>query len=235
MVLLADAELVKDRVRSMYAQGYKSSNKVYANRQLAKDQYLSTAEFDELHRKEMLRGAVSQIDQTNKDRYSKRATNSVLSGNNRGALVSPQAYDQGKVDLKNCNLGIQAGNCDEMTCIAAVLMIDDYQQDRGRVFVGRITSPGDHQFLVVCNADTPPAATSVSDMAAGGLVIDPWLNTACATENYPAAVARKLGEWDGKGKRISWGGPGGNQPGWYAPGGDYTTAFLTAPLSFEGA
>jgi hypothetical protein len=231
MILLVGATLVKDRVRSMYAQGFKSSNKVYANRQLATDQFLSDAEFNDLHKKEMLRGAISQIDQTTQDRYRKRAGNAESSRNNRGNLVSNQAYDQGKVDLERLNNGIHAGNCDEMACVAAVLVIDDYQQVRQSVFIGKISSPGDHQFLVACENPVAPKVTSVAALAVGGIVIDPWLNIACATEDYAAAATKKLGDWDGKGKRVSWRGADGKVPGWYAPGGDYTTHMWTAPSS----
>jgi hypothetical protein len=235
MLQLTQAIEIKNKVRGLYKPGYKSSNKVYADRGKNPSEYLSDDEFNEIHKKEMLRVAISQQDQVMQDKFKKRNTNAPLSLANRGPLVAPRPYDQGKLDLKACAVASPAGNCDEMAVISVVLAIDEFNMDRACVFIGSIGAPGDHVFCVVCEKPSPPAATKVEALAAGGIIIDPWLNTACETEKYMAATAIKLGEWEGKGKRISWGGKDGKNPGWYAPGGDYAATFKTAPLSFKPA
>lgn len=230
-----NVNLVKDRVRSFYATGLKSSNKVYSSSEAEK---LSQTEFDSLQK-----GWFNKLLSSGKT--NTRNENQPQSGTHRNdwhaTIVNPVGsfYDAGKeIWISSLAQELRSGNCSEMGWVAGYLCINDYQLARANAYMGHVNPPGDHAFcLIVVNGVPSPAWTTPSQMTANShngnlcFVIDPWLNVACEACSYADVSAAKLRKWHSDGKRVSW--TGGLGPGWYAPGGSYATAFQTAPLTFH--
>ncbi len=124
---------------------------------------------------------------------------------------------------------IACGNCYEMACVAAYRL----SLIPAAAYVGSIAAPGDHAF---CLAGQPKQAwntvKSMSDAmdvdGAEAWIIDPWMNTCCAVQDYPKSGRQKLLKWTNDGKRISW------YNAWVVPTDPrYVQGFLTGPLTFR--
>jgi hypothetical protein len=230
MIKLQMAIAIMKEVRSFYASGNKSGNKVYVN-----------AEPDG--------GAVDLNDPFEAKwqewnttmlavKASKRNQGALASVANRPQLTANEKYYEFGKRIYNggSRSGFDSGNCMEMACVAGMIAVDGANCQRSTVYMGEIHPAGDHAFCIV--SDKKPQWAMASEMVRGSsgaspaIVIDPWLNTTCFADEYWAAAKLKVQKWSMVGKRIAWSGPDGNAPGWYDPLGPYSEAFGSSPLKF---
>ena len=131
--------------------------------------------------------------------------------------------------------GERAGNCLEMACVAMAIAVESAVPKECQ-FLGAITDPGDHCFLVI-NAQKPAWKTvrEMTARAAGSWVIDPWSRTCCSGEYYQAAFCAMLARWTRQGKRIRVESKHHDFRGWSAPTDlIYMRGFQEGPLAFYG-
>ncbi len=132
----------------------------------------------------------------------------------------------------------RAGNCGEQAALAAWYVLKSEFVRRDRIYIATINNPGDHVFCVVSELPIPAGGQNYASVrefcgarvAASYLVIDPWLNTSCAADQYLVLGRQKLNKWQTDGKRVCW-HAGCQGPGWYPPAGEYANLFAFAPLT----
>jgi len=219
---------VFQEVRDFYAAGVKSNNKVYA-----RDDFVDRDDWDDHRQKWSVRLMAGNL-------FRSRNSNRELSAQNRPAPpIAGQTFPGWGRIIYNGGARAQftSGNCMEMAAVCMALAIDPpCSYPDAAVYLGAITPPGDHAFCLI--SMTTPRWASASAMVRGSgnpaaLVLDPWLNTLCAAEDYWENAQAKVRKWGRDGKRIAWNGNLGR--GWYNPSGAYATAFGGAPLRFIGA
>ena len=221
-----DIDVIRDQVRNFYATGNKSGNKVYAK---SKSEVLTQDAFE---RKQQ--GFFNRLFASRK--FAQRNKNVALSQKFRPTSWGNAPYEFGQ-QIWNSSIAAEfrSGNCGEMACVSSYLAVAQYMASRAKVYLGCVTPPGDHAFCLLALSN-PPAWRRVRDMSgageSGSYVIDPWLNIACEAGFYGMLAAEKLEKWHRDGKRVSWGGPNDNAPGWYDPVGTYADAFRDSPLQF---
>lgn len=207
-------ERIKKRVRDFFKVGHKSSNKAYA---LNVD------------------GTVDMALWTTIPKAMERVVHAELSAKYR---LGPAAsyYDLAQL-LVRAPLADRAGNCMEQAALAAWHVLRSEFLRRNRIYTVQITHPGDHMLCLISQAPIPDTARAFpsvqqfvgSRVAGSYLVIDPWLNTCCAANDYLRLGGQKLDKWQADGKRVCW-HAGAQGAGWYPPGGEYKATFAAAPL-----
>lgn len=218
-----DAILIE--VRKFYAAGKKSGNKVYTVAD-----FVAADEWEAHSRRWTVRMMAANL-------FRHRNRNQALSVANRPTPPNGQsllAWGRG-IYNGGARAEFTSGNCGEMAAVAGTIAVDTYGYPEARVYVGIISDPGDHVFCLLAITGAAPSWANASSMTgvvgnAGHYIIDPWLNTACAAEEYWGLAQEKVRKWGRDGKRISWNGPSG--VGWYNPDGAYSQAFGAGPLSF---
>lgn len=224
-----DAARIMREVRSFYAAGVKSGNKIYA--EAPRNGYIDLDDpFDGYWQNWSTTMLANKAELRNDNALA--AMQHRPKGPSKGGSYyawGKSIYNGGK------RAAFASGNCMEMAAVSAAIAIDDYHFAGEWLYMAMITAPGDHAFCVVsmrkptwASAD---AMTGTSG-ASGAYVIDPWLHTACPAEEYWAAAQARVAKWSQVGKRIAWAGIDGNDLGWYDPQGDYAAAFGTSPLGF---
>jgi hypothetical protein len=225
---LNDAVAVRDSVRAYYAQGKKSGNKVYADRD-----FIADADWAAYSQRASVRMLAQRKAGNRNDNQALSAQHRPAPPNNQTLLSWARAvWNGGAKDV------FASGNCGEMATVAGALCVDRHGVNPGDVFYAQIGAPSDHVFCLVDARPALPAWGTVTAMgvntgaaASGALVIDPWMNIACAAEDYWKEAQKKLREWGQDGKRIAWDGPKGG--GWYNPDGAYLLAFARGPLEYH--
>ena len=221
---------ILNQVRAFYAAGKKSSNKVYA-----KANFVSDADWDQHSRRWSVRMMGGNL-------LHNRNKNRVISGLHRpDGPDAGQSYHDWASGLWNGGAAAEftSGNCMEMASVAAMLATSpDYRFHRPWTRLARIRAPGDHVF---CILSRPVPSWATADAMRPGptdqdrslaYVIDPWMNIACAAEEYWALVEQKLKKWSLEGKRIWWNGTRGDRAGWYYPLGEYAWALGSGPIQY---
>jgi hypothetical protein len=128
---------------------------------------------------------------------------------------------------------IRSANCLEMSSLAAYLASSLFPGHYQALFLGRLSPPGDHAFLLVSVDGTIPSGLSISGLAANTVddrywVIDPWTNTACRVADYPNRLITKFTQWSEQRKQVWF------QGGWTTPRtGVYMTATLNSSLRWD--
>ena len=103
-----------------------------------------------------------------------------------------------------------------------------------KLYLGSISNPGQHVFCLVSDAPIPNERLAGFKLLQfmkenrNHLVVDPWLNTSCASGAYIARTFERLQKWHSEGKRISWTGKKGT--GWYPAIGEYSTGMRQSDL-----
>jgi hypothetical protein len=131
--------------------------------------------------------------------------------------------------------GNRAGNCLEMSSVAAYLTSAMLPGQCQLLLFGRLSRPGDHLFLLLSVNGNIPSGLSISGLTVNTMddqywVIDPWANIACRVAEYPARLLTKLTQWSGQQKQVAW------QRAWRSPSNpEYVAATLNSPLTWESA
>jgi hypothetical protein len=130
--------------------------------------------------------------------------------------------------------GIRSGNCLEMASVTSYLCTTMLPPPYG-LFIGRLSPPGDHVFVMISANGALPAGNTIGELATNQqsdlfYVIDPWTNIACRVADYPHRLTTKFGSWSDQGKEV-W---GAGQ--WHDPASNaYSQAFLNSPIRWEVA
>jgi hypothetical protein len=129
--------------------------------------------------------------------------------------------------------GHRAGNCFEMSSVAAYVTSMMLPGQCKLSLFGRLSRPGDHLFLLLSVNGNIPSGQNISGLTANTIddqywVIDPWANIACKVSEYPARLLTKLTQWSEQQKQVGW------QGSWQNPGSSgYISAALNSPLTWE--
>jgi len=229
MIHRDDADRIMTEVRSFYSAGVKSNNKVYIAG-VPKNRYVN---MDDPFDGKWQNWSTSMMTQ----KAGVRNNHANLAGLHRPAGPAGESFYEFGRRIYNGGKRAEfsSGNCMEMAAVAAVIAIDDYHFTSAWLYVAAIGEPGDHAFCILSMRQPPWG--HANDMINGSsttsaFVIDPWLNTVCAADEYWDAAQAKVRKWAADGKRIAWSGLDGTRLGWYCPDGIYAQAFGTSPLSF---
>jgi hypothetical protein len=229
MIHKDDAARILQEVRAFYAAGVKSANKAYITG-VPNDQ---TVDINDPFDDKWQDWSTAMMAQ----KAEIRNNNVLESQQNRPP--GPKGGSFHEFGKRIYNGGKRAeftsGNCMEMAAVAAAIAIDSYHFESAWLFIAAIGAPGDHGFCMLSMRE--PTWRRANEMVKGSstsvaYVIDPWLNTACAANEYWEAAQAKVKKWANDGKRVAWRGMDGKQLGWYCPDSAYSLAFGTSPLSF---
>jgi len=214
---LVMGDRIRERVREFFKKGHKSGNKLYA---INTDGSFDPVQWQALHVKALAR-------------YNHAMDSDRL-------RLPGMAYYALAQALIRVPITDRAGNCGEQAALSAWYALKTEFIRRDLIYIATITNPGDHVFCLVTDrpiANPPQAYASVrafcgANDAPNYLVIDPWLNTSSAGDQYLLRAGQKLEEWQQDGKRVGWAhGRQGN--GWYPPAGEYKHLFAFAPVSIQ--
>ena len=207
-MIAANAVKIKERVRDFFDKGYKSGKKIYD---------LSAC-----------------LDLAKAKKRNKNAAKSVA---HRPAGATSY-YNLAELVIK-MPVTDRSGNCGEMAALSAYYALKTEFIKRERIFIGSVTNPGDHAFCLVSQAEITKTLTfasvtefTKSKAAPSWMIIDPWLNVAGPASTYITEGGKKLDKWTAEGKRVAW-HAGSKGPNWYAPNGEYKTAFISAPVQLS--
>lgn len=135
----------------------------------------------------------------------------------------------------------KGANCLELACVAAFYAWEKLNRESPakQVAVCQVSAPADHVWCLVGSANaiaelhgkTLKEVKTKAALADRVYAVDAWVNLVCSMNLYSEQVALKMDKWTSAGKRVYWRGPQQNAPGYYAPKGDYATAFANAKLS----
>jgi hypothetical protein len=227
---LSVAQAVNQTVRDRYSKGYKSSNKVYYDGPIEED--YDYIDLDTLTRGDRALQARLEVSEPRLrvlrlyqqrgrrvvtaermlERYKNAMTATVIRSNSKEAAAQAALARIRGVE--------PAGNCGEMARSAAT-QVRNFWLARQSTYIGKLESPGDHEFCIV--AENPQRLKNLSLLTNGKysewVVIDPWLNVCCTANNYLSEVGRQLKKWAGAGKHILW------NKRFYRPTGSYKENF----------
>jgi hypothetical protein len=223
-------EKINDEVRSFYAAGVKSCNKVYL-KEAGDAEFISDADWD----KNWQSWSTTMSASARTRNFNRAASGKLRPGWPAGATTQ---LDFGR-SIYNGGMRAKfiAGNCGEMAAVAAAVAVDVFKVAPSQVWICTITKPGDHVFCLIGPAFQPPWK-NVGEMSNGqhaSEVIDPWLNVACPSSQYCFEAIGKVEKWARENKRIWWAGASGKATGWYLPDQSYATAFRWSDFRFEPA
>ncbi len=206
---------VKELVRRYFMEGRKSSNKLYTS-----DMGGTVTRED------------NKADKRERDQYAAQfCLYEIQNDFKRSEKLGSANY---AIHLLQLKADVRSGNCGEMADMAAYLANECEHIPADQIYIGILSSPGQHVFCLVADAVIPRANRSAQTLfgfckaAQNHLIIDPWLNTACLSGAYIRRTRERLIKWAGDGKRISWNGSQGQ--GWYPPAGEYMAAMQRAPV-----
>jgi|GEM_PF-6827536 len=106
---------------------------------------------------------------------------------------------------------IKSGKCSEMAAVAAYYFRLRMRGQYATMYMGTVSSPGDHVFVLLSVDGTPPQGENISLMARNQgsdnfWVIDPWANVACRARDYPSRLLTKFSMWSVQNKLARGGG-----------------------------
>jgi len=120
----------------------------------------------------------------------------------RSNMKGKDAIELGEALIKQHSAkGTIAGNCGEMACVAATLVLSHHQAADTEIYciVQQAKNFG-HQYCLV-----QAGGVGNGTIDAGAIVLDPWFEVATTFGNYKAAVTLKLDDWLKDGFRINTG------------------------------
>jgi hypothetical protein len=243
IIELNNAKSINAQVRARFANGFKSSNKVYhhpADPALNKDPIelkdLSHYDVTQITTEAIHYGnpdvirELKQIKGDLSEQYRRRNLNAAAA-----MLVMPKlekmSYSAAASALEKIAEGKLAGNCAEMAIFAAQL-VNALPIEKGLVHLGSLRPPGDHVFCIVIRKPPWKALPTVNEFKSWDgfseyVIIDPWLNVCCTASDYPAEVELQLQKWGTSGKRILWQGK------FYLPTGTYKQTLMNTSVQFK--
>ena len=124
------------------------------------------------------------------------------------------------------------GNCFERACLAAYLA---RELNVSNVFIGEITTPGDHVFCLIGGSGAPwNSVEQMTGATTDAWVLDPWAAIACPAREYSVHFLDTLDTWTARGMRIFFPDPATpNVARWVEPTNiDYANGFVYGPLAF---
>ena len=226
----AMGQIVNKKVREFYKKGYKSDNKDYGiilsfSSEEKANVYLKKWKKRNINR-DLSKQAQDKLDEII-DNWSDEST-----FYENGALL----FKVGENDHT-----LRAGNCGKMACVAGYLAHVDWGVGLKNILMVTLSSPADHEFCMIDtrgtewnNKQCPTVRQFAKSVVAPDfLIIDPWLNTVCAGDEYLRDGTAKLKKWGDDGKRVRFYGSEGE--GWYPASCDeYLSAFAAGKIEITG-
>jgi hypothetical protein len=141
----------------------------------------------------------------NRDPKKNGASEAVSSLQSDWTMKDKMAEEEGLRQIAAKTRAAKGGNCNEMSAVAAVVLLD--HEETHPVTVVNIGGSGIsvHTMVVVGAVAVGADGSLPKDMSSWGddvAVCDPWANIACKAADYPQQWRDKMSKWSVAGKKV---------------------------------